>query len=113
MHEAGLAAAVASALRGQDLDGARIRLLVSGGHGDEDAEDAALRTHLSITAPDLDWESIEIVHLPTPRACAGCGAGFEASRSDQPCPDCGGSALPIPTPESIEIELEHGHDAPA
>jgi Zn finger protein HypA/HybF involved in hydrogenase expression len=108
MHESGLAAAVAAALRKHDLGGARIRLLVTGGHGNELAEDAALRTHLLIAAPELDGAAIEIVHLPSPRACVACGTGFEASRSDAPCPACGGSALPVPTRETIEIELEHG-----
>ncbi len=111
MHEAGLAAAVAAALAEHDLDGARIRLLVTGGHGDERAEDAALRTHLSIAAPAVNWAAIEIVHLPSDRVCAACSTGFRASRSDEPCPACGGSALPVPTPEAIEIELEHGDGA--
>ncbi len=53
MHESGLAAAVADTLREEPLDGARVRLLVSGGHADPFDFDAAFRFHLAAAAPDL------------------------------------------------------------
>ncbi len=105
MHEAGLAAAVAGALRRETLEGARVRLLVSGGHGDLDDFDGALRLHLAAAAPELDPAAWEIVHLPGDRLCAGCGTPFAAVAGDAPCPACGAAGLPIPVPERIEIEL--------
>ncbi len=108
MHEAGIASAVADALRREGvatLAGARVRLLVSGGHSEPVDFDESLRFHLAAAAPDVDVAAIEIVHLPIERLCAGCGEPFAAVSADEPCPRCGGSGLPVPTPESVEIEL--------
>ena len=106
MHEAGLAVAIADALRSEGVayGHARVRLLVSGGHAHTEDFDGALRLHLLAAAPDIDAQ-IEIVHRPVERMCIGCGASFAAPSPDDPCPDCGGSALPIPQPERIDIEL--------
>jgi Zn finger protein HypA/HybF involved in hydrogenase expression len=108
MHEAGLASAVADALRREGVEavvGGRIRLLVGGGHSEPDDFDQSFRFHLSAAAPDLDATAIEIVHLPVDRLCVSCGQPFAAVTSDEPCPRCGGSGLQIPTPETVEIEL--------
>ena len=105
MHESGLAVAVAEALRAQSLDGARVRLLVQGGHAEPDDFDAAFRFHLSAAAPDLDAIPIEIVHLPTDRICVGCGGRFSAARADEPCPTCGGASLPVDVTEHVEVEV--------
>ena len=109
MHEAGLASAVADALRREGvatLDGPRVRLLVTGGHAEPDDFDAAFRLHLASVAPELAGADIEIVHLPRERLCASCGESFVAVTSAEPCPRCGGGGLPLPTPETVEIELE-------
>lgn len=105
MHESGLAAAVADALRGASLDGARVRLLVSGGHADPFDFDAAFRFHLVAAAPVLGTVPLEIVHLPTDRLCIGCGGTFTAICADEPCPRCGSVGLPTQTTERVEIEL--------
>jgi Zn finger protein HypA/HybF involved in hydrogenase expression len=108
MHEAGLAAAVAAALRQQGvttLAGARVRLLVSGGHAEPADFDDSFRFHLVTAAPELGAADVEIVHLPVERVCIGCGDPFAAVSADDPCPRCGGSSLPVPTPERVEIEL--------
>jgi len=108
MHEAGLAVAVADALRREGVGaapGTRIRLLVSGGHAEPDDFDGSFRFHLATAAPEFDAAAIEIVHLPIDRACVGCGAMFTAVGPDDPCPGCGGSGLPVPTAERVEIEL--------
>jgi len=108
MHEAGLAVAVADALRremvGSHEEG-HVRLLVSGGHVDTGDFDASLRLHLALAAPDLDLAELEIVHLPADRVCLGCGVPFASIEPDEPCPRCGGSGLSVPTPERVEIEL--------
>ena len=104
MHEAGLAAAIAGALRREPADGSRVRLLVSGGHGDPVDFDESLRFHLAVGAPELDLRDMEIVHLAVDRLCAWCGRTFSASEPDAVC-SCGGSSLPIPTPERVEIEM--------
>ena len=106
MHEAGLAVAVAEVLREGPVEGARVRLLVSGGHAAAADFDASFRFHLAAAAPDLAAVAIEIVHLASDRLCAGCGATFAAAGTEEPCPSCGGSGLPIPTLERVEIELE-------
>jgi hypothetical protein len=112
MHESGLALAVADTLRAQDLDGARVRLFVSGGHAEPDDFDRSFRFHLSAAAPDLDTVPVEIVHLPSDRACIGCGRTFAAVTGDQPCPTCGAAGLPLANAEHVEIELvrpgDHG-----
>jgi hypothetical protein len=108
MHEAGLAAAVADALRREGVglnDGGHLRLLVSGGHADAGDFDASFRLHLALAAPELDLAELDIVHLPVDRICVGCGATFASVEADEPCPRCEGSALSVPTPEHVEIEL--------
>jgi len=106
MHEAGLAAAIADAVqRAGPLDGAtRVRLLVTGGHDDPEAFDDALRLHLHGQAPDVA-SAVDIVHVAVERLCLGCGGAFDAVRSDEPCPGCGGSAMPLPVPERVDVEL--------
>ena len=108
MHEAGLAIAVADALHREGvkpIEGACVRLLVSGGHAEAEDFDAAFRFHLAAVAPELDAISVEIVHLPMDRLCMGCGTPFASVAADEPCPRCGGSGLPVPSPEQVEIEL--------
>lgn len=110
MHEAGLAVAIADALRSEGVarGHARVRLLVTGGHAHAEDFDGALRLHLLAAAPDIDAD-IEIVHRPVERTCFGCGSRFVALSPDDPCPECGGSALPLPEPERIDIELVRPH----
>ncbi len=108
MHEAGIAAAVAAEVRERGLDPDRLRLVVSGGHGDEVAFDAALRAHLEAAAPGLRLERVAIVHAPVPRLCASCATAFEAPLSTDPCPACGGPGLAIPRPETVELESTDG-----
>lgn len=108
MHEAGLAVAIAEALREERLDGARVRLLVTGGQAEADDFDGALRLHLAAAASDLDVAAIEIVHLPSGRLCVGCGGEFAAASSETPCPGCGGTALPVDGRERIELEWTGG-----
>jgi Zn finger protein HypA/HybF involved in hydrogenase expression len=105
MHESGLATAVAGALRAQALDGARVRLYVTGGHAEPDDFDVSFRFHLAAAAPDLDHVAVEIVHLPGDRGCIGCGRTFAATSGDEPCPTCGGAGLPMQAAERIEIAL--------
>lgn len=112
MHEAGLAVAVAGALRREGVGaapGTRVRLLVSGGHAEPDDFDGSLRLHLAAAAPDFDAAAIEIVHLPIDRVCVGCGGTFVSVGADEPCPRCGGSGLPVPAPERVEIEILRPH----
>lgn len=110
MHEAGLAGAVADVLRGEEIDGARVRLRVSGGHADAEEFDGSFRLHLAAVAPDLDVAAVEIVHLPIDRLCIGCGSTFASAVAEEPCPCCGGSGLPVPAPERVEIELVRPDD---
>ncbi|HEY6057987.1 MAG TPA: hypothetical protein VIV06_08140 [Candidatus Limnocylindrales bacterium] len=106
MHEARLAVAIADALRGAGVERghARVRLLVSGGHAESEDFDGALRLHLDALAPDLDAD-LEIVHVAIERMCITCGESFLAVSGDDPCPHCGGNALPLPVPERIDIEI--------
>jgi Zn finger protein HypA/HybF involved in hydrogenase expression len=103
MHEAGLARAAAGTIRTQGLAGERLRLVVSGGHAEPADFDAAFRFHLSVVAPDLAGSIVEIVHLPAPRQCVGCGLEFTAV-GEVPCPACGGPALPGAHHEELELE---------
>lgn len=105
MHESGIANAVAAALRGQALDGARVRLHVRSGHSEPADFDEAFRFHLLAAAPDLEGVPIQIVHVPVERMCVACGGRFPAVASDTPCPACGGVALPTEVAEHVEIEL--------
>ncbi len=106
MHEAGLAAAIADALRSRGVahGHARVRLVVSGGHAHAEDFDDALRLHLRAAAPDIDAD-FEIVHEALERLCIGCGEAFASASPDDPCPHCGGGALPFPEPERIDIQL--------
>lgn len=111
MHEAGLAAAVAQALRHEGLvgsDGPRIRLLVSGGHGEPEAFDAALRLHLSASVPELELDRVVIVHGPVTRLCADCTATYRSVDPSAPCPVCGGPGIAMPAAERVEIEWGDG-----
>jgi Zn finger protein HypA/HybF involved in hydrogenase expression len=112
MHEAGLATAVADALRREGVRqtaDVRVRILVSGGHAEPEDFDGAFRMHLATAAPEFDTAAMEIVHLPIERLCVGCGQTF-ASVADEPCPRCGGSGLSIPATERVEIELVRPDD---
>lgn len=117
MHEAGIAVAIAAEIRTRRLDPRRVRLVVSGGHGDEVAFDAALRAHLGGVAPDLGLDTMPIEHAPVPRICARCALPFEAPLAADPCPACGGPGVGVPRPERVELEwiteLADGEGAPA
>lgn len=106
MHEAGLANAIADAVRkaGPIDPGSRVRLLVSGGHAESGEFDDALRLHLRGLAPEIE-SVVEIEHVASDRLCMGCGGSFTAISESEPCPACGGGALPLPIPERIDIEL--------
>jgi len=106
MHEAGLARSIAAALEdaGRLEPGVRVRLHVSGGHDDPELFDESLRLHLGLIAPALG-EQIEIVHEPVERLCSGCLEPFHAVTADEPCPRCGSIAVPVPTPERVDVEL--------
>jgi Zn finger protein HypA/HybF involved in hydrogenase expression len=97
MHEAGLARAIAKALR--DRPAAPVP-----GHPHEEF-DSALRFHLASEAPELDPARLEVVHLPAGRLCTGCGRSYEAADPGEPCPTCGGASLPLIEREQVEIEL--------
>jgi Zn finger protein HypA/HybF involved in hydrogenase expression len=106
MHEAGLANSVVDAVRGAGPlePGARVRLLVSGGHHEPSEFESALRLHLRGNAPDLE-PLIDIVHVEAERLCMGCGGTFASIRAEDPCPACGGTAMPLPVPERIDVEV--------
>lgn len=104
MHEAGLARAIAEELRERSLTARDVRLLVRDVHDAADAFDASLRAHLALELPGTDGD-IEIVHLASPRLCAACGRAFEAPDAATPCPDCGGTSLPVRLREQVEIEV--------
>ncbi len=106
MHEAGLAVAVAAAIRDRGLDPSGVRLLVSGGHGDVESFDAALRAHLEAAAPGLGLGAVQIVHAPVPRLCAKCAGQFRAATAEEPCPACDGPSIALSEPESIELEWD-------
>jgi Zn finger protein HypA/HybF involved in hydrogenase expression len=106
MHEAALASALAGAIREHGQQGREVRVLVSGGHSDADAFDAALRTHLAAIDPGLDLSAISIDHLPEQRPCLSCGRSFAAVGMVASCPHCGGSGLAAPRPEHVELEFD-------
>lgn len=108
MHEAGIAVAVACEIRDRGLDPSRVRLVVAGGHGDRAAFDAALRTHLEAAVPALGLEAVAIVHAPAPRLCAHCATQYRAVDSTVSCPACGGPAITLSEPESVELEWDDG-----
>jgi len=103
MHEAGLARAIAAWLRERGLEPADVRLFVRGGHTAPADFDSALRVHLALEMPEVD-PALEIVHIPVPRVCAGCGRTFESADAADACPACGGTALPAHLDEQVEIE---------
>ena len=105
MHEAELAIAVANELRKPGVRGRPVSLLVSGGHSDVDAFDAALRLHLAAHDPELDLDAISIVHIAEERLCLDCSRPFAAVGLAADCPRCGGVGLAQPRPEQIEVEL--------
>ena len=106
MHEAGLAASVADALRqrGLEREGPSVRLVVHGGHDDAAAFDDALRLHLGLALPGFDQRRLKIRHTAAIAMCVGCGEPFKARSAETPCPACGSPGLRLPTPESIEIQ---------
>lgn len=106
MHEAALASAVADAITSRGMHGKPVRLLVSGGHADQHAFDAALRFHLEGCEPAIDTGSLTIVHLPVERPCLACGRLFAAIGLAADCPHCGGIGLARPGPERVQIEFD-------
>ncbi len=102
MHEAGLAEAIAAEIRERGLERESLRLEVTGGSGDVEAFDAALRLHLSLALPDLDVAAIGIDHRVT-RLCPRCGPVAGPGGGDGPCPTCGGPSVVLPTPEQVAI----------
>lgn len=104
MHEAGIAQAIAAEIRERRLDPAAVRVVVFGGHGDEESFDAALRMHLEASAPGLGLGSLAILHAPVARICTRCASPFEAPFAADPCPACGGPGIALPVPESVELE---------
>ena len=110
MHEAGLARAIAKALRNRPAAPAPgtspgVRLLVTGGHHPNEEFDSALRFHLASEAPELDPARLEVIHLPAGRLCTGCGRSYQAADPGESCPTCGGASLPLIEREQVEIEL--------
>ena len=105
MHEAGIARVVADEIRDRALPGDHVRLLVTGGHGDPDDFDAALRFHLEVVLSGYDTGTIEIVHRPTQRMCSSCAVPFEGVRALDPCPTCGSPGMAVPGPEQIDLEF--------
>ena len=106
MHEAALASALADAITSRGLQGKPVRLLVSGGHADHDAFDAALRFHLEAGETAVDTGTLTIIHLPTERPCLACGRLFAAVGLAADCPHCGGIGLARPGPEQVQIEFD-------
>jgi hypothetical protein len=104
MHEGRIADAVAAEIGQRGLDGAGLRLIVSGGHGDTVAFDDALRLHLAAALPHLDVSAIAIVHRPAARLCAGCAGAYIARHPADRCPVCGGEGTAVPTPERVDLE---------
>ncbi len=105
MHEAGIARAVADEIRQQGAQGDQVRLFVTGGHGQPEDFDAALRLHLSLALPGLDTAAIEVVHRPTSRLCPSCAVTFDGIRPLDPCPTCGSVGLETPISEEIDLEI--------
>ena len=115
MHEAGLADIVAAQWREARRRGVTgwPRIVVRGGHHEPVDFDASLRLHLMLTAPELGAMALEIVHVPVPRLCSGCGLQFSAASSMAACPTCASPALPSPLPEDVELEWAGAADPAA
>jgi hypothetical protein len=107
VHEAGLAAAIATAVRDAGLVGRPVRIVVTGGHDEPSAFDQALLFHLSAALPEADATLFTIVHDASEQWCPACGRPFEAVWG-QPCPACGGPGLPVRMDEEIAIEPGEG-----
>jgi Zn finger protein HypA/HybF involved in hydrogenase expression len=114
MHEAGLAASVADAMRAHalDRDGPPVRLVVHGGHTTNEAFDAALRLHLLLCLPELDPARLAIIHAPREVTCASCGRSFTAISGEEACASCGGPGIAGPSVESIELEWDEAARLP-
>ncbi len=106
MHEHGVAIAVADEIRVRRLDPARVRVLVSGGHGDPDAFEAAFRAHLVAAGPSLGLDAVTIVRVPTTYLCAICAGTFLTPEPEPACPSCGGPGLSAAHAESVELEWD-------
>ena len=107
MHEAGLAAAIATAVRDAGLVGRPVRILVAGGHDEPSAFDASLLFHLGSALPEADPSLLSIVHEPTEHWCPSCGQRFDAVWQEA-CPECGAAGLPTRLDEEISIEPGDG-----
>ncbi|HSO29177.1 MAG TPA: hypothetical protein VLS28_04695 [Candidatus Sulfomarinibacteraceae bacterium] len=98
--------AIAAEIRERGLDPARVRILVSGGHGDPVSFDVALRAHLEGAAPGLELGGVRIVRAAMRLVCAHCAALFPAIESNSACQWCGGPGIPRSEPESVELEWD-------
>lgn len=107
MHEAGLAAAIATAVRDAGLAGRAVRILVAGGHDEPSAFDSSLLFHLGSALPETDPSLLTIVHEPTEHWCPSCGRRFEAVWQEA-CPDCGSAGMPTRPDEEISVEPAEG-----
>jgi Zn finger protein HypA/HybF involved in hydrogenase expression len=101
-----VAIAVADEIRVRGLDPARVRVLVSGGHGDPEAFEAAFRSHLVAAGPSLGLDAVTIVRVPATYLCAICAGVFRTAEPDPACPGCGGPGLSAAHAESVEIEWD-------
>ena len=107
MHEAGLAAAIATAVREAGLAGRPVRILVAGGHDEPSAFDSSLLFHLGSALPETDPALVSIVHEPTEHWCPSCGRRFDAVWQE-PCPDCGSAGMPTRLDEEVSVEPAEG-----
>lgn len=103
MHEAAIARAIAATLRDRALTERAVRIVVTGGHTEPAAFDAALLEQLGRARPQLDLDRIEVVHRPGELRCIDCGVTFPDTLDA--CPTCRGPGLPGRMDESIAIEV--------
>ena len=101
-----MAIAVADEIRTRGLDPASVRVLVSGGHGDPDAFEAAFRSHLVAAGPSLGLDAVTIVRVPATYFCAICAGTFLTVEREPACPTCGGPGLAAQHSESVELEWD-------
>jgi Zn finger protein HypA/HybF involved in hydrogenase expression len=106
MHEAGIAASIAAALREYGSSWRQGRILVRGGHPDSAAFDQALWLHLQAEGAPSELKRLTIVHLPVDLRCSRCNAAYVASDQTASCPTCGGAPLPASFDEMVELELD-------